>query len=107
MPLMTARPASAAVSRHLTSESTFDDMARATDSACTELVQLDQVTAAECGEIKSAWQSVGILSVDPTGSDCPDDATLRECVCECDRGFTPSADARSAASSIVRPATAA
>jgi Zn-dependent metalloprotease len=81
-----------ALSRHLSSLSTFDDMARATDSACSELVQLGKVTAAECGEIKSAWQSVGILSVEPTGADCPENATLRGGVCECTSGFTPSAD---------------
>jgi bacillolysin len=81
-----------ALSRHLSSMSTFDDMARATDSACTELVQLSKVTAAECGEIKRAWQSVGVLSVEPTGADCPENATLRDGICECNEGFTPAAD---------------
>jgi MYXO-CTERM domain-containing protein len=82
-----------ALQRHLTALSTFDDMARATDSACAELVELDQVTARECDEIKSAWLSVGILSVEPTGSsDCPASSTEREGLCECDEGFTPAAD---------------
>jgi len=81
------------LTRHLTRESVFDDMARGSLVACDELVALDRATPPECTALAGAWAGVGVLALDQGNpSQCPPKSSARGGLCACDEGFTPAAD---------------
>ena len=81
------------LTRHLTREATFDDMARATVTACDELVFLERATKDECAKVPEAWAQVGVLALAKSaGGECPPKSSANGGVCACDSGFTPAAD---------------
>lgn len=81
------------LTRHLTRESGFDDMARGTIEACDELASQRTLEDSDCAAVSRAWVDVGVLGIDQVNAGtCPKHSSERQGVCACDEGFTPAAD---------------
>jgi bacillolysin len=73
-----------ALSRHLGSTSTFQDMVDATGTSCTELA----LGASTCGALADAWAAVGLATTGGGGgTSCPPNSTANGTQCFCDTGY--------------------